>query len=150
VFTVSTPLYQYTYFRYNVITNITTGIYFSAAYLSNHQQLGAAHADYNTISSFYNTVPSPSAQSVSTAIAMDNVINCYTTPSFVCNQFPYIKTTASNNTIQNVYTGIEMSNWINPNAFNTVADSNYILLNQNPTTTATQFGISKKWYIYKV
>ena len=137
--------YKYNYFRYNLITNINTGISFTAGNINGAQSLGLVSADYNNITAYFNA--SPGTQFVSNAVAIDNSINCYSAPAS-CQRNVYYNISANRNNIQNVYSGIELMNWIGGHGvrkitYNISADTNYISLVQNSfNATATQFGIN--------
>ncbi len=140
---VSSPVYQYNFLRYNVITNINTGIYFTAANISSHEQLGAVHADHNTISADF--INPPTTQGVNTAIAIDNsiaAITCYSVTPGNCGQSSYSQVTANQNNLNYVNNGIEMSNWVSQKGLLVAADTNYIMLNLESPATNTQFGIN--------
>ena len=141
-FYVNTLAYQHVNMSYNQVTNITNGITFAASTGSSQQARGIAHADNNSISAFFGTTPT--YQFVSNAIQMDNSTNCYPGTGVTCTTRTTSIVTASNNTLQQVYRGIEMSNWYNPKAYShNQANSNYIKLLTDPSsTTVTQFGIN--------
>jgi hypothetical protein len=112
---VNSPVYTYNYFRYNLITNITNGIAFTAGTTTSGiitpQGLGRISADYNNITAYFNTLPSNgNPYFVGNAIALDNSLNCYssTTGASGCPRNADFWVSANKNNIQNVYRGIEI------------------------------------------
>jgi len=136
-FYLSSPIWRFNYLRYNRITNIANGIVYIADVINSSQQAEKVNTDYNTITAnFGNT---PSTQFIENAIAVDNIVNWVNSGTTLYGGI--VNVTADNNTIQHAYRGIEMSNWIAP-VFSVSVSSNYELLESDPTSSNTQFGIN--------
>ena len=145
---LTTSVYKYNYLRYNLITNINNGIVFRATIAAAGVPsigLGAVNADNNNVTAYFNN--HPSTQYVARAITLDNMINCFY-PNCSPNPSASFSVTANYNNIQNVYSGIEMSDWDSPRrrigtTMKVFADSNYVSTTQHPNSSnPTQYGIN--------
>ena len=146
---VNSPVSTYNYMRYNRLTNINNGILFSLSTLPAsgsqtlpYQNLNSVNADYNLITAnFGNT---PTTQYVNNAIAIDNTINCYSTAGIDnCALSPRI--TISNNTIEQAYRGIEMTNWHGGDGTPLIYDNYITLVENSANTSMTHFGINSNY-----
>jgi hypothetical protein len=143
---VTSSTYKYNYLRYNLVTNINNGIVFHGTGVATgvtNLGFGGVNADNNNVTAYFNS--NPTTEYVGRAITLDNMINCFTTS---CPTNLTFSVTANFNNIQNVYSGIEMSDWFSPKAkrgttMKIFADNNYVSTVQNSITpTATQYGIN--------
>jgi hypothetical protein len=142
---VKSPYYAKNYLRYNLITNIQTGIWFNTNVAplfssGSGQIIGTVNIDQNTVTANWGGV-APTTQYVNNAIVADNIVSCLIPPTTSCTYLnpalPLI--TANKNHIHNVFNGIEMSDW--QMQAGVYANSNFVSL-LNTATNSVQFGIN--------